>query len=131
MSLRTPTLTALKTLVAALADSHEPGDSIRPADLRELTDDELAIVINHDDGIAYDAARPADWADILNSAVYVTHAERSAALATNLREALHFEVRTFLAAEVNTLLWERCEAFLGSETDRAMDLAGMRQEDFV
>lgn len=93
--------TAYDQLVQMLADDFPECDSIRPQDMRALTDDELAVILNAEPGVGHDAARPSHWADILNSSVLPTQAERDAALAQNLRAALLFEAREFLASDVN------------------------------
>lgn len=101
------TATPFECLVWRLADHFPECDSIRPLDLPELTDDDIAVVLNFESGIGIDAARPAQWADILNSAIYTTAAERNAALAQNLRDALTHEVRDFLSGEVMVELANR------------------------
>lgn len=106
--------TAYEALTQTIADDFPECDSIRPQDMRALTDDELAVILNAEPGVGHDAARPSHWADILNSSVLPTQAERDAALAQNLRAALLFEAREFLASDVNLELAQREQRYQAS-----------------
>lgn len=129
---RTESLTQYWALLAALADPFDPDDhgSIRSLDLRALTDDELATVLNHDESAGDDAYAPRVCAEIYNSVLYVTHHERVQALGKALDEGILRNVREKLAQDVNTYLWEQSEA-VGNPAERAMDEAGMSARDFA
>lgn len=127
---RTAQLSAYKALIGALADSFEPGDHIQARDLRALTDDEISVVLNHDESAGDDAYAPRVCAEIYNSVLYTTHAERVHALGKALDEGILMNVREFLARDVTTELWERQEA-TGDWRADAAEASGMRQADFV
>lgn len=131
---RTPQLTAYKALLTALAEAAEHAglEVIAPADLRPITDDELAVLLNHEEGLAFDAARPAEYADILNGVLYTSDEDRNAALGLSLRHSLTHEARTYLVGEVNVELENRMEPVGGCElTERSMDEAGVSHADFA
>lgn len=117
-------------LVREMADGFEPGDAIHARDIPALNDDQLSIVLNHENAIGFDAACPSEWADILNSSVHVTHLDRLMALGLRLREALNREALDMLAGDINIELWNRSEPSLADPTARAMDNAGHRAGDF-
>lgn len=108
---QTATASSFKQLVWRLADQFPDCDSIREQDLPTLTDDDLSVTLNYEPGMAFDAARPSAWADILNSAVYTSQERRDAALANCLRDALTFEIRSFVCSEVNVELAYREQRF--------------------
>lgn len=103
-------VTPYRTLVCDIADRFTNGDHVSPQDLPPLSDDDLSIIINHDDGVGYDACRPGAYADLLNSAVLTTHNDRIMALGHALHQALTYEARDYLRGDVNTELAHRDEA---------------------
>lgn len=123
--------TPYQKLIWRIADGFTYDDSpIRPQDLPALTDDDMAVVLNHETGIGFDAARPIAYAEILNSSVYVTQIERDAALAQNLRAALTFEIRDFLCGDIDMELYHRSEP-VADPAAQAMDEAGHCAADFA
>lgn len=101
--------TPYQLLVSQTTNSFTPGDTIRPADLPPLTDSQLAVILNEDTEVAYNATRPAELADILNSAVLSSPLERLSALGLMVRAALNFEARAYLCGDINTELYTRWE----------------------
>lgn len=101
--------TPYQNLVRRLTDAFPACDDISPCDVPTLTDDDLAVILNHESGVGIDACEPAHWAEIFNSAVYVTKAEKDAALARIIRTALMREARNFLYSDINAELLRRNE----------------------
>jgi len=117
---------AYKALIAALADAFGEDAYVAPQDLRPISDDELAVLLNHEPDLAIDACRPAEYADILNGVNYTNDEERNSALGMSLRHSLTKEARDFLAEDVNTELWRRTEPKSDSEiTEHAMNELGI------
>lgn len=109
MSSPTSNKTPYEALVARIADQFVPGDMLWPADLQTLSDAELAVVIEHQDQVAIDAFRPIDYAEVLNSAVYLTEQSKAMAFWTHLRSSAQAVARHLLASDVNTVLHSRSE----------------------
>lgn len=122
--------TPYREIIVRLADHFTDGDHVHSQDLPQLTDDDLSVVLNHEDGIGFDACRPAAYADIYNSAVHLTRAAKLAALALCLDAAIQHEAREFVTADVNIELCNRSEP-VDDPMGRAMDDAGMCQADFA
>lgn len=103
--------TAYRALVLQLSDAFDADydHPISADELPALSDDQISVVILHDPS-AFETDRIHDYAQILNSAVHVTHEERVNALGVYLREALNREAREYLRHDVNAALYSRMDA---------------------
>lgn len=119
--------TPYQSLVASIASELDPNYEADPRDIPALTDAQLALVIYDEQYVALDSFSAVRYADILNSAVYLTEYEKALALWRAMRRAAHESAVDHLTADVNDELvkWRIPDG----ETD--MDRAGHQLADFA
>lgn len=121
--------TPYRRLTDSMADCFTPGDCIRAEDLKPLTNPELAVAVSHDEYIFLNAVDPSLYADILDSAIYLTEEAKARAFWDRLRIAVANSAAEALHNGVNDELCLRAEPV--DVTLRAMDQAGHRATDFA
>lgn len=90
-------------LAATLAAHFAAGDHISTADLPQLSDDDMFVVLHMDNDLLLDQVDPSIYADIFGLS-HSTLAERTVALGEALRADALRSVREQLTRDVNDLL---------------------------
>lgn len=101
-----------KQLVTRIATDFDPNFEFDSRDLPMLSDDELALAIRHEEYVALDSFTAAFYADILNSAVYMTEEAKALAFWREMGRASRESAKDVLAESINEELqkWREPEA---------------------
>lgn len=90
-----------RALVAAISCDFDPSYDVDARDLPLLTDDQLACVISHADWVALDCFNATFYADILNSAVYLTEEAKALAFWREMGRAARESAKGVLTESIN------------------------------
>lgn len=108
----TKTDPAYRALVVRLSTEFDADYQVDPRDLPLLSDSQLALAIAHADWVALDSFNATFYADILNSAVYLTEEAKALAFWREMGRASRESAKDVLAESINEELekWREPEA---------------------
>lgn len=109
----TKTEPAYRALIAGIACDFDPSFEFDARDLPLLTDSQLAVVVNHEECVALDSFTPSYYAEILDSAVYLTEEAKALAYWREMGRAVRESAKGVLAESINEHLaqWRTPEPF--------------------